>query len=122
MAIRGKKSKSDRSPREPLQKNIEKQKLKDLEHIISIDLGTYLVLVEEGTAQQAAMARQKTRSALLKYGPDMFKLAQEIGDPYPGFVEHFLHSIDDLIHTTGWIDDAQIKECFRATQKLEKAL
>jgi len=104
------------------QKTVEKQRLKDLEHMISVDLGTFLVLIEEGTPQQAALARQKTKSTLLKYGPDMSKIAAQMGDPYPSYVEDFLHSIDDIVHSSGWVDEAQIKQCFRATQKLEQAL
>lgn len=100
----------------------ELQRIKDLERMINMELGTYLVLIEEGSPQQIAFAKQKTRSSLLKYGPDMFVIAQHVGGVFPTFVEDFLTSVDDVVHATGWVDQALITTCFHATERLDNAL
>lgn len=122
MATRKKRLK-EYHPRDSHLKILSKQKLSDLEHLISIDVGTFLVLLEEGTEQQISIARQKAKTALMKYGPDMNHIAAELAGQYPDAVENFLISVDDIVHTmTGWIDSALLKQCYQATQKLEKLL
>jgi hypothetical protein len=81
------------------------------------------VLLEEGTPRQIDMSKSKAKTTLIKFAPEMFKLADELGGQFPKVVEDYLYSIDDIVHTmTGWIDSAKIKACYKATQKLEKAL
>jgi hypothetical protein len=123
MARQEKKIKRHMRKLDSHKKHIEKQKLSDLEHLISMDAGTFLVLIEEGTSQQIALSKQKAKTTLLKYAPEMYKLAQELGGLYPKTVEDFLNSVDEIVYSaTAWIDSAKIKECYKATQKLEKAL
>lgn len=100
-----------------------KQQMEDLEKKISMDLGSFLVLSEEGTSEQTAQARQKARNDLIKFGPDMQKLAEEMGGTYPKTVGDFLDSVEEILHSAvGWIDEAKIAHCYHVTEKLEKQL
>lgn len=103
-------------------KIIEKQMLEDLEHRISLNLGNYIVLTEEGDPQQIAMAHQKAKSEFIKFGPEMHKIAQHIGGSISDAVDAYLSSVDTLLHTSGWLDDDTISQCFDTTQRLESEL
>ncbi|MBS3903102.1 MAG: hypothetical protein KGZ30_01865 [Anaplasmataceae bacterium] len=104
-------------------RSLQKQQLHDFEHRISMHLGNYLILIEEGTPTQVMQAKQHATSDLLKIGPDMEKIAQEMGGKIPLFVHEFLDSIDTILHSAnGFIDEAKIAHCFNSTQKLEKAI
>lgn len=101
------------------EKAIEKQQLKDLAHLMNMQLNTFLVLREEGTTQQLAMASQKAKSLLLKHGPEMFRLAQEIGDSVPNAMENYINSVSAILHAAfGWIDEAIIHDYFISSQRL----
>lgn len=116
------------SPRKKPKKQFEpkdllKQKIADLEQKISMDVGAFLVLLSEGTSEQVALMSKKTKSDLLKFGPDMGKLAEEMGGNLPGVVHEYLDSVDSIIHSaSGWIDEAKISRCYAMTQKLHKEL
>ncbi len=100
-----------------------KQKVRDLEHRLSIDVGSLLVLLSEGSAEQVALAERKTKNDLIKFGPDMQKFAQEVGGKLPKAVEDYLESVDGIVHSaTGWIDEAKITHCYNMTQRLQKEL
>lgn len=109
---------------------LNKQKLMDLEHRIKAGMGEFLVHIQEGATEEALKVSQKTRNDLLKFGPDMEKVAEQIGGRLPKFVHEFLHTVDTITHTPHsssdslslWVDDAKIKSCYTATQKLENAL
>lgn len=106
------------SPKENL-----KTELHDLERRISMRVGQFLILVEEGSHIQIIESQQKAISEVLKIGGDMEKLAEQIGGSFPLFVHEFLDKIDILLHTApNYIDAAKITQCFNATQKLEKAI
>ena len=103
--------------------SLQKQQLADLEHRLSSDVGSFLVLLKQGTPEQISHASQKSRSDFMKIGPEMQKIALELSGNLPEYVARFLRSIDNVLHTaSGWIDDAQINECYQATQQLEDAL
>ena len=104
-------------------RSAQKQQLYDMEHRISMQLGNFLVLIEEGTPTQITYAKQRATSELLKIGPDMEKIAQEVGGKIPLFVHDFLDSVDNILHSaSGFVDEAKIARCFNSTQKLEKAV
>ncbi len=99
------------------------QELKDLEHKLSGDIGAYIVLIEEGTKEQIEHSKQKARGDLLKFGPDMQKIAKTMGTPMAKHVQVYLASIDAILHaSTDWIDEATIAQCFQATRDLEEKL
>src|SRR6185369_8114362 len=58
---------------------LEKQMLTDLEKRISLHLGSFLVLTEEGDPTQIALAHQKAKSEFLKFAPEMSRLALHLG-------------------------------------------
>jgi hypothetical protein len=99
---------------------LEKQMLSDFSHRISLHVGNFLVLTEEGDPTQIALAHQKAKSEFLKFGPEMYKLANQMGGVFPNIVEDFLLSIDAVLHATP--DDEKVSHCFRSTQKLESEL
>ena len=109
---------------------LNKQKLIDLEHQIKSDVGEFLVLIKEGSQEDALKSYKKTRGDLLKYRPDMEKVAEEIGGRVPKCVNEFLHTVDTILQNpespseslTLWVDDAKINSCYNATQKLENIL
>jgi hypothetical protein len=109
---------------------LNKQKLIDLEHQIKSDIGEFLVLIKEGMGEEAVKSSQKTKNALLKFGPDMEKVAAEIGGRVPKFVHEFLHTVDCLLppshvapaSSSLWVDDNKIESCHTATRKLEDLL
>lgn len=104
-------------------RSVQKQALSDLERRISMRVGNFLVLIEEGTPTQITQAKQQALSELLKIGPDMLKVAESMGGKFPLFVHDFLDSIDHILHSAaGFIDEAKISRCFSCTQKLEKAV
>jgi hypothetical protein len=110
-----------RTPRH--EKVIEKQKLGNLEHLISMDLGNFLVLLEEGNTEQIGHAKEKAKSDLIKFKPEMQKIAEKIGGKIPSAVDEFLDSIDAILHSApGWVDELKISRCYHLTQKLEKEL
>lgn len=90
---------------------LKKQQLKDCEHLLNMDLGSYLILSEEGTSKQAEKARIKMRTDLLKYGADMEKIAREMGATYPEMVKDFLASLKKIAGESGEsVDPAPVKE------------
>jgi hypothetical protein len=99
----------------------QKQQLGDLEHQLSVDVGSYLVLNEEGNKEQAEQALHKTRNDLLKFGPEMKKISNDIGGKFPEIVDEFLTTIDTLVHSPIQ-DEAKVAACYRAAEDLEKLL
>jgi hypothetical protein len=109
---------------------LNKQKLIDLEHQLKADVGELLVLLKEGSQEDVIKTSQKTKSDLSKFGPDMEKVAAEIGGRFPKMVNEFLHTVDNIVrhpstpieNNTLWVDEAKIQSCYTATQRLEDAL
>ena len=109
---------------------LNKQKLIDLEHHIKADVGELFVLLKEGSQEDVLKSSQKTKNDLLKFGPDMEKVAADNGGRFPKFVNEFLHTVDTVLHSPAnspnsnslWVDDAKIHSCYIATQRLEDAL
>lgn len=118
MATPRRKERGQQSP-----KDLLKQKIADIEQKLSMNIGALLVLLAEGTAEQVAQISKKTKTDLLKFGPDMEKLAEEMGGKLPNVVHDYLDSVDSIIHSaSGWIDEAKITRCYAMTQKLHKEL
>lgn len=123
MAESKRKAKAKTNERISEEKLLEKQQLKDLEHKMNMNLNTFLVLREEGSTQQLALASQKAKSDLLKYGPDMIRLAQEIGGYLPQAVEGYITSVSAILHSAfGWIDDMLLHDYFVASQRLTQEI
>ncbi len=123
MTTQKRKAKSAHPHKDLHMKSIEKQKLADLQRRMSMNLGTLLVLFEEGSPEQIAMANQKAKMDLLKYGPEMLKLSQTMGMTYARIVEDYLDSIDQIVHSaSGWVDEGKITHCYHMIQEIERAI
>lgn len=106
-------------------KNIELQKtaLHDIKHKISTDIGTLVVLIKDGNADQIPIAQQKAKNDFAKHAEEMNKIAQKMGDHYAKAVRDYLDSVDVIIHcNTAWIDEAKIRHCYAMSEKLEKEI
>lgn len=110
---------------------LNKQKLIDLEKTMQSDLGALLISLREGSLQQLQETSQKAQNDLLKIGPDMQKLASDIGGTIPKMVTDFLgtfHTLIDIANnkspSSGTLstDESKINSCYHAKQKLSKAL
>lgn len=109
---------------------LNKQKLIDLEHQIKSDMGELFLFLKEGSKEDILRSSKKTKTDLLKLGPDMEKVAADIGGRLPKIVYHFLHTIDTILPNPNnsmnfnelWFDESKIRSCYVATQKLEDAL
>ena len=110
------------SQKEPIKNVLEKQMLVDLEKKISLHVGSFLVLAEEGNPTQIALAHQRAKSDFMKFGPEMHRLAQELGGEILYIVSEYLESVDTVLHTAEFLDDEKVSQCFRTTQKLEARL
>ncbi|MBI2743341.1 MAG: hypothetical protein HYX48_05435 [Chlamydiales bacterium] len=117
-----KKRKEPNNPKEPRSSSLTQQ-IGDLEHKFSIDIGSLLVLMVEGSQEQVTLANQKAKRDLIKFGPEMQKLAEQAGGSFPEVVEEYLNSVDAVVHSaSGWIDEAKISHCYNMTQKLKQEL
>jgi predicted methyltransferase len=100
---------------------LEKQMLVDLEKRISLNVGSYLVLTEEGDPTQIALAHQKAKSEFLKFAPEMSRLALHLGGEISYVVADFLDSVDVVLHND-LLDEDKIARCFHTTQRLQAEL
>ncbi len=100
---------------------LEKQMIVDLEKRISLQVGQYLVLTEEGDPTQIALSHQKAKSEFLKYAPEMSRLALHLGGEISFVVAEFLDSVDVVLHNE-LLDEDKISRCFHTTQRLQAEL
>lgn len=100
---------------------LEKQMLTDLEKRISLHLGSFLVLTEEGDPTQIALAHQKAKSEFLKFAPEMSRLALHLGGEISVVVADYLDSVDVVLHND-LIDEEKVSRCFHTTQRLQAEL
>lgn len=126
MAISKKKSIQNYPKKSQIKKTrvdnaLERQMLMDLERRISLNVGNFLVLTEEGTPTQIALAHQKAKTEFLKFGSEMSKLANQVGGLLPDTVSEFLDSVDTVLYC-GLLDEEKINQCFSTTQKLQSEL
>jgi hypothetical protein len=101
---------------------LEKQMIVDLEKRISLNVGNFLVLTEEGDPTQIALAHQKAKSEFIKFGPEMARIAQRLGGEVSYVVAEFLDSVDVVLHCSEMLDDDKVSRCFYSTQRLEAEL
>ncbi|MBI3236174.1 MAG: hypothetical protein HYZ48_00455 [Chlamydiales bacterium] len=113
------------APRRRRGKSLEvhKQALRDLEHRMSREVSTLILLWEEGNAHAIETAKLKAKSQYLKHGNEMQKVAQTLGERYSRAVRDFLDSVDTILHSDStWIDEAKVRRCYQMTQQLEKEI
>lgn len=123
MAPRLRRMKAYRPRRRTKGLELFKQSLTDLKHKISSDVGSLIVLFEEGNPKQITEAQQRAKSDFLKHSSEMQKIAQKMGDRYLRAVRDYLDSVDMIVHSSAaWLDEAKIRNCYTMTEKLEKEL
>ncbi len=127
MSISRKKEPSNYPKKIPQQKikkienALEKQMLVDLERQISLHVGQFIVLTEEGDPTQIALAHQKAKSEFLKHSSEMSRIALHLGGEISYVVADFLDSIDVVLHNE-FLDEEKVTRCFHTTQRLQAEL
>lgn len=103
-------------------KTHEHQLLENLEQRISMNVDNFLVLSEEGDPTQIALAHQKAKNEFMKFGPQMHRIAEQMGGDLSVFVDDFLESIHSVLQGQGMLDDDQISHCLKTTARLKAEL
>ncbi|NGX46980.1 MAG: hypothetical protein K1000chlam3_00349 [Chlamydiae bacterium] len=103
-------------------KILQKQQLKDFEHLLEMDLSTFLILNEEGTPKQVQQARTKMRSDLRKYGSDMDAIGRDLGEGFPEMIREYLKSMNQIAqNASGKIDLAILNQHEKRALLLKKS-
>ena len=102
-------------------KVLQKQQLRDFEHLLEMDLNSFLVLKEEGTPKQIEQARIKMRSDLHKYGSDMAAIGRDLGEGFPEMIRQYLKSISEIVaNSSEKIDPALLNFHEKEALRLKK--
>lgn len=103
-------------------KNLELELLEKLQLQMSLSVDSFLILSEEGSPTQIALAHQKARSDFSQFGPKMSRIAERVGGELPSVVEEFLASIEIILHEKGALDEDLITHCLNSAAKLKAEL
>lgn len=99
------------------------QQLRDLKHRMSSEVESLLVLAEQGNQELLHNRRLKLKSDLLKYGPEMEKIASKINIRAVRAVRTFLDSVDEIVHAEAfWLDREKQNAFINASKSLESFL
>lgn len=103
-------------------KILQKQQLRDFEHLLEMDLNTFLILTEEGSPRQIEQARMKMRSDLHKYGSDMQAIGRDLGEGFPEMIRLYLKSMEEIVrNSSGKIDPALLNHHEKEALRLKKS-
>ena len=123
MKIKPRRMKKYAPRRRRYSKQLQKQQLKDFEHLLYMDLSSYLILKEEGTLKQVQQAQEKMRSDLLKYGSDMQEIATDLKADYPNLVQEFIRNLMLIVQDSSeTIDPAMINRQRKLMEKLKAGI
>ncbi|NGX38013.1 MAG: hypothetical protein K1000chlam2_01182 [Chlamydiae bacterium] len=121
MKIRPRRMKKYTPRRRRSNKELQKQQLKDFEHLLEMDLSGFLILSEEGTLKQVEQAKVKMRSDLLKYGSDMEMIGRDLGQGFPEIIREYIKSMMLISkNANGKIDPAAINSHRQKALQLKK--
>lgn len=102
---------------------MERQRLMDMQHSISAMTGRMLVLLKEGSRDQAASIQAQVKSDFLKTAPQMQHLAAHLGGHLSVAVQKYLDSVSALLHSSELcMDPALIDQCYVLEQAVMKHL
>ncbi len=103
---------------------LKKKELEDLEHLLNKDLGSLLMLNNEGTPEQVAKAKQDLHSHVQKYSAEMEKLAESLNPQTAELVKKFMGALQDFLKTidTTTIDPAKINDYHKIQTVLHEVL
>ena len=103
-------------------KILQKQQLNDFEHLLEMDLSTFLILSEEGTVRQVQQSRSKMRSDLLKYGSEMEAIGRDLGEGFPEMIRVYLKGMHEIVeNSAAEIDPSMINEHRKHALTLKKS-
>lgn len=94
-------------------KLMQKRQLQDFEHLLDMNVGTFLILAEEGTLKQVENARAKMRSNLLKYGSEMEAIGRDLGEGFPEYIRNYLKTMNQIVQNSGTTVDPEIINEYR---------
>ena len=100
MKVRPRHMKKYKPRRRRSDKELQKQQLKDFEHLLEMDLSSFLILAEEGTPKQADKARTKMRSDLMKYGSELEAIGRDLGSGYPELIRDYVKSMNEIVRNS----------------------
>jgi hypothetical protein len=104
-------------------KALQMQQIKDIERTISSHVGTFIVLIDEGTKQLTEKARLEAKSHFHKHGPEMKQLAFVVGGKLPAMVAGYLEAVEAILLSNGAaLDTATVKDFYLVSEQLEEAL
>lgn len=103
-------------------KDLQKQQIIDLEHLLEMDLSSYLVLKEEGTEKQIQKALAKMRTDLSKYGAEMEAISRDLGEGFPELATNYVRTFAQIVQAaaTG-IDKPLLDEHQKQGEILKRA-
>ncbi len=92
-------------------KMLQRQQLQDFEHLLNMDLSSFLILSEEGTQKQREHARTKMSSDLRKYGAELEAIGRDLGEGFPELITNYLKTMRQIAqNASGPIDSAIVNE------------
>jgi len=98
-----------------------RQELHDYWHKLNSAMGDYLVLLEQG--ESSGEAHEKAHSTFHKWGPEMRRVANQLGNRTPKIVNDYLDSMESILHSQeAFVDRAKVTMHFEKNQRLQKAL
>ncbi len=102
-------------------KDMQKQQLIDFEHLLNMDLSSFLILSEEGTPKQIEQARVKACSDLRKYGSEMEAIGRDLGEGLPELVRNYIRTMKNIVtNISGPIDTSLVNEYRKEALKIKK--
>lgn len=85
--------------------------LEKIERRISLNVGSFLILSEEGEPTQVALAFQKAKTEFSECGPEMHRIGQKLGGDLEVVIAQFLESVETVLHGEGMLDEDLITLC-----------
>jgi hypothetical protein len=123
MKIKPRRMKKYTPRRRRSNKELQKQQLTDFEHLLNMDINSYLVLNEEGTEKQAEKAKFKARSHLMKYGADMEAIGRDLGQGLPEIIRNYIKVMRMIVQSKdNNIDPALINELRNEANRLKRQI
>jgi len=104
-------------------RDLQKQRIEDFEHLLSMDLGSFLILCDEGSDKQKEQAAEKLKRDFRKYSGDLEAVARDLGEEFAGSVEKYTRVFKRILETTdSKIDPASINEYRTCSKQIRKLL
>jgi len=99
---------------------VYRQDLQQLENKIQTSVSAFIMASKEGSSSKTHTLYQQAKNNVAKFGPEMEKVADEMGGIFPKRVKDFLRTIDKVLLTEQPVGNFQPWEI--ASQRLEDIL